>query len=243
MLDQFKDVCKGSDKCPTEFGPVFNNGCPVADPDPDKDSVCASWVTEKGLLKEFESVCKGADRCPTEVGPIENKGCPLEDPDLDKDGVCDPWVTQKKLLSKFVNTCKGLDRCPLDSGSVESNGCPVKEIEENVKLEGVTFKSGSSILESNAKKVLKVIAEQLLAPENASVNIEIHGHTDNVGRPAKNKKLSLQRAQSVVNYLASQGVPKKRMKAFGHGDEEPVADNKTKEGREQNRRIEMHRAE
>lgn len=243
MQDQFKNVCKGVDRCPTEVGPFENKGCPLDDPDLDKDSVCASWVSEKGLQKFFVGVCDGVDKCPLDAGSKDNFGCQLDDPDTDKDGVCDPWVTQKKMLNKFASICKGLDRCPLDSGSVESNGCPVKEIEENVKLEGVTFKSGSSILAPNAKRVLKTIAEQLLAPENAAVNIEIHGHTDNVGRPAKNKKLSLQRAQSVVNYLASQGVPKKRMKAFGHGDEEPVADNKTSEGRELNRRIEMHRTE
>src|SRR5574344_1364056 len=243
LLKQFETVCKGADRCPTEVGPFENKGCPLDDPDLDKDSVCASWVSEKGLQKFFVGVCDGVDKCPLDAGSADNFGCPLDDPDTDKDGVCDPWVTQKKLPNKFANVCKGLDRCPLDSGSVESNGCPVKKIEENVKLEGVTFKSGSSILEPNAKKVLKTIAEQLLAPENASVNIEIHGHTDNVGRPAKNKKLSLQRAQSVVNYLASQGVPKKRMKAFGHGDEEPVADNSSSDGRELNRRIEMHRTE
>lgn len=243
LQEQFKDVCKGVDKCPTEAGPIENNGCALDDPDLDKDSVCASWVTEKGLQKYFEGVCTGVDKCPLEAGSPDNFGCPLDNPDTDGDGVCDPWVTQKKMLKKFANVCTGLDRCPLDSGSVKSNGCPVEEIKENVKLDGVTFKSGSSVLEPNAKKVLASIAEQLLAPENTSVMIEIHGHTDNVGRPAKNKTLSFQRAQSVVNYLATKGVPKKRMKAFGHGDEEPVADNSTKEGKEMNRRIEMHRAE
>lgn len=241
MQDAFKEVCQGVDKCPTEVGPIENQGCPLDDPDLDNDGVCAPWVTEKGLHKLFEGVCVGLDKCPLEAGEKENDGCPLDNPDTDGDGVCDPWVTQKNMLDKFKDVCTGLDRCPLDSGAVSNNGCPVPQIEENVKLEGVTFKSGSSVLEPNAKRVLKGIAEQLLAPENKSVKIEIHGHTDNVGRPAANKKLSQQRAQSVINYLASQGVPKSRMEAYGHGDEEPVADNKTAEGRELNRRIEMHR--
>lgn len=243
MLDQVKNICHGIDKCPAEPGPAVTGGCPTEDPDIDKDSVCASWVTEKGMLDVFKNQCHGVDKCPLDAGPADNNGCPLDNPDQDKDGVCDAWVTQKKMLDRFKDVCTGIDHCPLDSGSVANKGCPVQEIKENVKLEGVTFKSGSSILETNAKKVLKQIAEQLLAPENSKVNIEIHGHTDNVGKPAKNKTLSQQRAQSVVNYLASQGVPKSRMKAFGHGDEEPVADNSTAEGREQNRRIEMHRVE
>ncbi len=243
MLDQVKNICHGIDKCPAEPGPAVTGGCPTEDPDIDKDSVCASWVTEKGMLDVFKNQCHGVDKCPLDAGPADNNGCPLDNPDQDKDGVCDAWVTQKKMLDRFKDVCTGIDHCPLDSGSVANKGCPVQEIKENVKLEGVTFKSGSSILETNAKKVLKQVAEQLLAPENSKVNIEIHGHTDNVGKPAKNKTLSQQRAQSVVNYLASQGVPKSRMKAFGHGDEEPVADNSTAEGREQNRRIEMHRVE
>lgn len=243
MLDRFQDICTGIDKCPGEPGPVFAQGCPVDNPDIDMDGVCDPWVAQKGMLDAFKDVCDGIDKCPTEAGPADNDGCPLDNPDTDGDGVCDPWVTQKKMLDRFKDICVGMDRCPFDPGPVESNGCPAPKIEENVKLEGVTFKSGSSVLEANAKKVLKTIAEQLLAPENKSVNVEIHGHTDNTGSAKKNKTLSQQRAQSVVNYLASQGVPKNRMKAFGHGSEEPVADNSTKDGREQNRRIEMHRAD
>lgn len=243
MLDKFATVCKDIDKCPTEPGPAATNGCPLDDPDLDKDSVCAVWVTEKGMLNLFKGVCSGADKCPLDVGPLDNSGCPLDNPDGDSDGVCDPWVTQKKMNAKFKDICTGMDRCPLDPGPVAANGCPAPEIKENVKLEGVTFKSGSALLAANAKTVLKSIAEQLNAPENLKVNIEIHGHTDNVGKPAKNKKLSQDRAQSVVNYLATQGVAKSRMTAIGHGDEEPVADNKTAEGREANRRIEMHRAQ
>ncbi len=243
MQERFSDICTGIDKCPTEPGLAAAQGCPMDNPDIDADSVCAPWVAEKGMFEAFKDICKGIDKCPSEAGDPSNDGCPLDNPDTDADGVCDPWVTQKKMLDRFKDICVGMDRCPFDPGSVEGNGCPAPVIEENVKLEGVTFKSGSSVLEVNAKKVLKGIAEQLLAPENKNVHIEIHGHTDNVGKKAKNKKLSQDRAQSVVNYLASQGVPKSRMKAFGHGDEEPVADNATKEGKEQNRRIEMHRVD
>ena len=117
--------CKGVDKCPAEYGPIENDGCPLEDPDPDKDSVCSPWVSEKGMLDDYKSVCTGVDKCPNEAGPLATNGCPTEDPDVDKDGVCDPWVTQKGMLDVFTDVCTGLDKCPLDSGSVQNNGCPL----------------------------------------------------------------------------------------------------------------------
>ena len=117
--------CKGVDKCPAEYGPIENDGCPLEDPDPDKDSVCSPWVSEKGMLDDYKSVCTGVDKCPNEAGPLATNGCPTEDPDVDKDGVCDPWVTQKGMLDVFKDVCTGLDKCPYDSGSVKNNGCPL----------------------------------------------------------------------------------------------------------------------
>ena len=117
--------CKGVDKCPAEYGPIENDGCPLEDPDPDKDSVCSPWVSEKGMLDDYKSVCTGVDKCPNEAGPLATNGCPTEDPDVDKDGVCDPWVTQKGMLDVFTDVCMGLDKCPLDSGSVQNSGCPL----------------------------------------------------------------------------------------------------------------------
>ena len=117
--------CKGVDKCPAEYGPIENDGCPLEDPDPDKDSVCSPWVSEKGMLDDYKSVCTGVDKCPNEAGPLATNGCPTEDPDVDKDGVCDPWVTQKGMLDVFKDVCTGLDKCPYDSGSVQNNGCPL----------------------------------------------------------------------------------------------------------------------
>ena len=117
--------CKGVDKCPAEYGPVENDGCPLENPDPDKDSVCSPWVSEKDMLDDYKSVCTGVDKCPNEAGPLATGGCPTEDPDVDKDSVCDPWVTQKGMLDVFKDVCTGLDKCPYDSGSVKNNGCPL----------------------------------------------------------------------------------------------------------------------
>jgi len=112
-------------------------------------------------------------------------------------------------------------------------------IEARVNLQGVSFGSGNATLTLNAKKVLDGVAEQLLA--NPKVKIEIQGHTDNVGKPASNQDLSQRRAKSVVGYLATKGVSTSRMRAVGYGQDMPIADNSTAEGREQNRRIEMIR--
>ncbi len=114
-------------------------------------------------------------------------------------------------------------------------------IEARVNLQGVTFGSGNATLTPNAKKVLDGVAEQLLA--NPTVKIEIQGHTDNVGIPKSNQELSERRAKSVIGYLATKGVKMSRMSAVGYGQDVPIADNKTSEGRELNRRIEMIRVD
>ena len=75
--------------------------------------------------------------------------------------------------------------------------------------------------------------------ENPTIKVEISGHTDNVGKPADNLLLSNNRAKAVVNYLVSKKIPAARLTAKGYGETKPVADNKTEEGRAQNRRTEM----
>jgi len=116
---------------------------------------------------------------------------------------------------------------------------PVPVIEARVNLQGVTFGSGNATLTANAKKILDGVAEQLVA--NPNVKIEIQGHTDSQGKPAANKDLSERRAKAVVAYLATKGVKMSRMRAVGYGQDVPIADNSTPDGRELNRRIEMVR--
>jgi len=126
-----------------------------------------------------------------------------------------------------------------ETASVEVTAAPV--IEARVNLQGVTFGSGNATLTANAKKILDGVAEQLLA--NPKVKIEIQGHTDNQGKPATNMDLSERRAKAVVAYLATKGVKMSRMKAVGYGQDVPIADNSTADGRELNRRIEMIRVD
>ena len=69
--------------------------------------------------------------------------------------------------------------------------------------------------------------------------ITVVGHTDSKGSDAYNQKLSERRASTVANYLAENGVPSQLIEAYGQGEKNPVATNKTAEGRAQNRRVEV----
>ncbi|MBO4829815.1 MAG: OmpA family protein [Fibrobacter sp.] len=251
-LDQYAGVCKGYDMCPGEAGAAGNKGCPWDDPDSDGDGICDEWVVQKKLGYYFEKAaedesvakewfisktCKGLDKCPLEHGVAANDGCPLPDPDLDKDGVCDAWVTERNMFNLFEGVCAGLDRCPNEAGD-DGFGCPKKKVE---KLEGISFKSGSATVNANAKRILKGIAQKLKEDEAyKDLKIVIQGHTDNRGKAKKNLKLSDRRAKAVMKQLTKFGVAKNRIKAVGLGSTCPVDDNSTAEGREMNRRIEMH---
>jgi OOP family OmpA-OmpF porin len=75
---------------------------------------------------------------------------------------------------------------------------------------------------------------------NPSVKIEIGGHTDATGARATNLRLSLGRAMAVRAYLVSKGISPDRLVARGYGPDKPIADNKSVEGRAQNRRVELN---
>jgi outer membrane protein OmpA-like peptidoglycan-associated protein len=78
---------------------------------------------------------------------------------------------------------------------------------------------------------------QKLKTDNKNVYLEIQGHTDASGSPAYNDRLGEERAEAVRRYLAKNGVALNRMSTISYGEEQPVADNKTRDGRAQNRRV------
>ena len=71
------------------------------------------------------------------------------------------------------------------------------------------------------------------------MKLAIDGHTDNTGKADKNQILSDNRAAAVKNYLISKGVDESRITSAGHGQDQPIADNKTSAGRAKNRRVEL----
>ncbi len=100
----------------------------------------------------------------------------------------------------------------------------------------VKFGFDKAVLSDEAKAALDAFATQLKT-ENKNVYVEIQGHTDNIGGELYNEKLGKQRADITKEYLAKQGIPLFRMETISYGESEPVADNKTREGRGQNRRV------
>ncbi|GIV33334.1 MAG: hypothetical protein KatS3mg031_0869 [Chitinophagales bacterium] len=105
------------------------------------------------------------------------------------------------------------------------------------RLDNVFFASGEAALSRQSLRELDELAEYM--KRKKTLIIEIAGHTDNVGDPTSNQKLSEARANSVRNYLLKKGIAPERVIAKGYGDTQPVADNGTPEGRQQNRRTEV----
>jgi len=99
------------------------------------------------------------------------------------------------------------------------------------------FKFGKTELPDEAKqKIDEMVSHLKQDPKN--IFIEIEGHTDNVGPKAVNEKIGLERAEAVQRYLYEQyQIPLHKMNVISYGSEKPVASNKTKEGRAQNRRV------
>lgn len=108
--------------------------------------------------------------------------------------------------------------------------------EEVLSDDKVRFALNKAELGEEAGTALKAMAEQLKA-SNESVYIEIQGHTDAVGSEDYNLELGEERAEAVRRFLSKEGIPLHRMSVISYGESEPVADNKTREGRAQNRRV------
>ncbi len=101
----------------------------------------------------------------------------------------------------------------------------------------INFETGKADIKPESQAIVDQVADMLKA--NDSLRVGIEGHTDNVGTAAFNKTLSENRAKSVMNAIISRGVDKARLTATGWGQEKPMADNKTEDGRAKNRRVEI----
>jgi outer membrane protein OmpA-like peptidoglycan-associated protein len=216
--DTDNDGIKGKeDVCPEEAedydGYDDEDGCPELDNDGD------------GILDIN-------DKCPNEVedkdGYDDEDGCP----DLDNDGDGIPDVA---------------DKCPNEAedkdGIEDEDGCP--EYEE-VKVEAKYLLLGDDIFESNSamikiegkKQLDEIISKINRYPEGSKWKIE--GHMDSNGNKRFLRNLSLERAKAVLEYISYfGGLQRENFQVFGMGDNFPVGDNATEEGRKANRRIEI----
>jgi OOP family OmpA-OmpF porin len=127
------------------------------------------------------------------------------------------------------------DKCP-DSPAdkpVDKDGCTIV----SVVLKNVQFEFNSSELTAGSSESLDKVVDAM--NEYPTLRIEIQAHSDNSGDAAYNQSLSEKRANSVRDYLTGKGIASDRMVAKGYGESQPIADNNTREGRAQNRRVEL----
>lgn len=216
------------DNCPNEFGPKENNGCPFADADKDgvadRDDECpdeAGLPTLNGCPdRDSDGIADKNDDCPDEPGLSAASGCP----DTDGDGVID-----KK------------DKCPKEAGPVQNNGCPeIKEEDKKVlefATQAVQFETAKSRLVSASFPILDQIVDILR--RYPQYKLRISGHTDSIGSASDNLALSKKRAQACYDYMITKNISPDRITHNGFGETQPIADNRYKDGREKNRRVEF----
>lgn len=236
--DGFVDM---QDACPMLRG-VAPNGCPPAPPpDTDQDGIVDAsdaCPTEKedgapptpsdgcpNKDPDGDGFLSDVDKCPTEKG-IAPDGCPVRD--KDQDGITDD-----------------VDHCPdqpeTKNGFQDADGCPDEVPKEVAKftgvIKGIQFDFGKASIRKDSNRVLDDAAAVL--KQYPDLRISISGHTDNVGDTQKNIELSQARANSVKDYLVAKGIDAARIETRGAGPNEPVADNATEKGRQENRRTEF----
>jgi outer membrane protein OmpA-like peptidoglycan-associated protein len=236
------------DACPDTPGvhdadPKYN-GCPPSDRDHD------------GILDRN-------DACPDVPGvndpdPKKN-GCP---PDRDNDGIADaddacPDTPGIKSSNPKFNGCPAdidgdgilndVDACPEEKGLPNAdpakNGCPRAYVQAGqIKiLDQVKFKTDSAaiVVGKDSDDILQAVLK-ILQDHSEIHMVSIEGHTDSTGKAAHNKTLSAARAKSVMTWLIKHGIDKSRLSSIGYGQERPIGDNATPEGKAANRRVEFH---
>lgn len=112
-----------------------------------------------------------------------------------------------------------------------------RKLREALAASSVEFESASARLTAKGKALLDELA--VIIQEHTDTQIEVQGHTDGRGSPEKNLRLSEARAAATVEYLAGKGIAAKRLSARGYGQNRPIADNASEDGRRQNRRIDF----
>jgi outer membrane protein OmpA-like peptidoglycan-associated protein len=111
------------------------------------------------------------------------------------------------------------------------------EVGQAVRLNNIFFETGKSVLKKESFTELDRVVSFL--KENPHLKIEIGGHTDNTGNASANVRLSEARAHAVADYIVSKGISSTNISSKGYGSSKPVATNKTKSGKAQNRRVEF----
>lgn len=201
--------------------------------------------------RDGDGIIDSDDKCPTIPGVEKYAGCPV--PDTDSDGLNDEVDSCPSVYGvRRYNGCPvpdtdgdGVndeqDNCITEKGPLNNKGCPVIDTADiqaiNTSATQIFFETGKAVLLKQSFAALDTIAAILMS--NPVYQIIIEGHTDNQGNKAANQVLSENRAKVVFEYLLKKGVTEERMKFEGFGQDKPVADNRSYEGRAMNRRVEI----
>jgi len=201
------------------FGAKAQKAAPVVEEKVVEEKIQEAVVVAPVVIDgddDKDGVLNSQDKCPTTQSgkKVNAEGCFI-DGDDDKDGV---------LNSKDIcpNTALG--------DAVNSDGCPAK-----VTL-NINFENNSDKVNPDSYKTIQKYADFL--NNYATYSAKIVGYTDSRGSQNYNQKLSEKRANAIKDMLVEKGVPLSRLSAVGMGENNPIADNSTKEGRAKNRRIE-----
>ena len=258
-------ICDAADKCPDDPEDFDNDedddGCPEYDRDNDgiKDQFdrCPDQPEDKdGFLDEDgcpeadndnDRIDDAKDKCPNQAedrdGFEDTDGCP--DVDNDGDGIVDFPARDDKCPDK-PETFNGLD---------DTDGCPdelpppppepKKYDTIEVENDKIVFKKQIQFAVNKATIVgdvsMKILEECTAAlKEKSEVRVQVEGHTDSTGNPKKNKKLSQDRANSVVAALVERGIGRSRLVPIGFGPSRPLDPAKNKAAYEKNRRVEFN---
>ncbi len=216
-------ITNKNDKCKNQpedmDGFMDEDGCPEFDNDND------------GILDSLDS-------CPNKPedmdGFEDENGCPDFDNDDDKILDSDDSCPNKK---EIINQFEDEDGCPDEKPVVKKVIEEIKEEIAEIPVKQIAFELGSAELTTESMDIISILTQFLQKWD--SISIEVQGHTDTSGNPVYNKVLSQQRAESVVEALMEMGISKDRLIPVGYGQEEPIASNETREGRIQNRRVEI----
>ncbi len=254
--------------CPLPPPPADRDRDGVVDPEDaciDEPGVRTSDPKTNGCPadRDGDGITDARDACPDVKGPKNDdpslNGCPDTDGDgvFDKDDACvdKPGI---KTSDPKTNGCPDPDRdkdgiendkdaCPDEKGNPDPdpkrNGCPKAFVQAGqIKiLDQVKFKTNSAEIlpGKDSQEVLEAV-QKVLTDHAEIKKVRVEGHTDNRGGAALNRKLSAARAASVVKWLVGKGIDKARLTSAGFGPDKPIDDNKTEEGRRNNRRVEFH---
>ena len=151
--------------------------------------------------------------------------------------VKDMQIVVEKPLNEADAVNSSIDQAKQALSSINPDQAKPADIAKALNMQIINFASASKEIPDANKVILDQAAELMNKVPN--VKLGIKGYTDSTGNAEKNKALSLKRAQSVADYLVSKGVDPSKLVAQGFGQENPVADNATKEGQFKNRRIEF----